>query len=143
MDNYIRKSYGKNQMKEIYSSEDLARLIKDNCNYYENVGLIAQEALKKTRAEIKTEVEKEFEQKFKSLKKQLQFSYGHFESESECQMWEDFKTRHAKCYSNKYKIDNTKDFYVKAYGTPFGSGFIAVCPFCGKEEDITDMSNWE
>lgn len=64
--------------------------------------------------------------------------YGMNEIESE--RWYRFRDRHEKC--PRRSLRQMRSLYYECHPTQLGTGIIAVCPQCGKREDITDYGCW-
>lgn len=123
------------------SAEELNKIITDTITYYQDIAKCAEEKAAKTREEVAAEIHNEFERENQYLKDKLHFSYGSFHTEKELEDWKQFKKEHSQCWDGS-KISAGRNFYIKPYGTGFSTGYIAVCPHCGKEKDISDISWW-
>lgn len=123
------------------SAAELNKIIADTLTYYQDVAERAMTVAAKTKEDVAAEIHNEFEEENKSLRARLHFSYGNFHTEQELNKWKDFCERHANCWDGS-KIGSGRAFYVKPYSTGFSTGYIAVCPHCGVEEDISDISWW-
>jgi len=123
------------------SAVELNKIITDTLTYYQDVAERAMTAAAKTREEVAAEIHNEFEEENKSLRARLHFSYGSFHTEKELNKWKDFCERHQDCWDGS-KINSGRAFYIKPYNTGFSTGYVAVCPHCGVEEDISDISWW-
>ena len=131
------------ESKQIYSPKEIIKMLEDTFTYFQQNMLNSRTAANKTREEVVAEIHNEFEKENQKLKDKLRFSYGSFYSEKELKAYENFKEEHKKCWENlKNKHEASKQFYIKTYGTGFGISFIACCPWCGEEKDITDIDNW-
>ena len=82
----------------------------------------------------------------KRLSKQLDLSFGRFDSEKELKAYNAFckKHRHLKKEKDLCKAAGIghENPYVKVNGNGIGTCKTVVCPICGKEQDITDISVW-
>ena len=123
------------------SAAELNKIITDTLTYYQDVAERAMTAAAKTREEVAAEIHNEFEEENKSLRARLHFSYGNFHTEKELNKWKDFCERHENCWDGR-KISSGRACYIKPYDTGFSTGYIAVCPHCRVEEDISDTSWW-
>ena len=123
------------------SATELNKIITDTLTYYQDVAKHAKDEAAKTRKEVAAEIHNEFEEENKSLQARLRFSYGNFHTEKELNKWKDFCERHEDCWDGR-KISSGRVCYIKPYHTGFSTGYIAVCPHCGVEEDISDISWW-
>ena len=132
---------GENDFTSIYTPHEIQKIINDSLTYYKKQAEEANIRAEKTHDEVVAEVHNEFEKENKLLKKQLHLSYGRFGSESELENFKEFTREHKNCWDGQ-KITSGRRFYIKEYGTGIGTGFIVVCPWCQKEKDITDISNW-
>lgn len=48
---------------------------------------------------------------------------------------------HLKTCSKKHKSDSNI-IHLRISSSGVGNQFIAICPLCGKEKDITDYDSW-
>ena len=123
------------------SATELNKIITDTLTYYQDTANRAKDKAAKTKEEVAAEIHNEFEEENKSLRARLHFSYGNFHTEKELDKWKDFCERHKNCWDGS-KISSGRAFYIKPYNTGFSTGYVAVCPHCGVEEDISDISWW-
>ena len=125
----------------VYTAEQLASFVKESVEYYQRTAMFARELASKTHDEVVAEIKDDYAARNQELEEKLQYSYGSFNSMKEVKAWKDFCECHKNCW-NGSKISSGRAFYIKPYGTGFGMGFVAVCPWCKKEKDITDTENW-
>lgn len=80
----------------------------------------------------------------KRLLKQLEMSFGQFDSEKELKAYNAFCEEHRHLKKEIYKAAGIghENPYVKMNGNGIGTCKTVVCPICGKEQDITDISVW-
>ena len=76
-----------------------------------------------------------------TCKNRLSLVYGEFDSEKEKKAWAKFYREHEKCRST-LKINAGRIPYVVEVGAGVGTLRKVVCPICGKEKEITDVSVW-
>jgi len=80
----------------------------------------------------------------KRLSEELNLSFGMFDSEKEKKEYEKFCKKHQHLSKGRIlKISESKYMpYVKFSSNGIGIEKVVVCPHCGKEQDITDISVW-
>ena len=83
----------------------------------------------------------------KRLTKELKLSIGRFDSEKELKAYKKFCKKHEHLKDIESADDLVagsvyKHPYIKLGGTGIGMCKTVVCPICGKEQDITDISVW-
>lgn len=71
----------------------------------------------------------------------LSLVYGEFDSGKEKKAWAKFYREHEKCRLTS-KINAGRIPYVVEVGTGIGTCRKVVCPICGEEKEITDVSVW-
>ena len=125
----------------IYTAEQLASFVKESVEYYQRTAMFARELASKTHDEIAAEIKDDYAARNQELEEKLQYSYGSFNNMQEVKAWNQFRQKHKNCWDG-YKSTSGKHCYIKPYGTGFGMGFIAVCPWCDEERDITDTRAW-
>ena len=104
----------------------IKELERDNAKLLKNAMAVAN-------AKIKTDLD--------ACKNRLSLVYGEFDSRKEKKDWEKFYREHEKCRS-ALKINAGRIPYVVEVGTGIGTCRKVVCPICGAEKDITDISVW-
>lgn len=141
MKGYFIDHYDPNLLRKLYSAEDLANLVKDSVEYYEQHAKEADERANRTEEEIRADIQNEFKKENQQLKKELLLSFGHFNNECELDRFIEFDNKHSTCRKT-YKINLGKVPYVIPTLTELGWAFDAVCPICGEKKNITDYSAW-
>lgn len=96
---------------------------------------------KKLRKNAKAVIEKELKEENEYLRERIGMSFGCFDSLKEKKAYEKFEEKHMHDRATS-KINGGKTPYVISQGTGIGIIKKVVCPICGKEEDITDISVW-
>lgn len=125
----------------VYNADDLAALVYDSINYYQNNAQQANERANRTEDEVKQAIKQEYEDEINRLKHRLELSYGQFNSEQEKQAYYDFYKMHNNCRIAK-KINLSRKPYIISIGNGIGIQYIVVCPICGASKDITDTEEW-
>lgn len=90
---------------------------------------------------------REMEIVISKLKHDLEMSPIHFDSEKELKAYKKFYKKHEHLKDIESADDLVagsvyKHPYIKLGGTGIGMCKTVVCPICGKEQDITDISVW-
>lgn len=125
----------------VYNADDLAALVYDSINYYQNQAQQANERANRTENEVKQSIQQEYEDEINRLKQKLELSYGHFNSEQEKQAYYDFCKMHNSCRTAN-KINLGRKPYIISNNNGIGIQYIVVCPICGTSKDITDTEVW-
>lgn len=141
MKGYFIDHYDPNLIRHLYSAEDLANIVKDSVEYYEQHAKEADERANRTEEEIRANIQNEFKKENQQLKRELLLSFGHFNTESELNRFIEFDNKHSACRKT-YKINSGKVSYVIPTLTELGWVFNAICPICGEKKNITDYSAW-
>lgn len=117
--------------------EYIARNIQQVLEQYRARAELAEEYALKTKEEIERLVDKRIKEYEYQYIKQIRLSFGCFQHEEECDKWSDFlNTHYETCYpprKRKYELLP----YVMPYFNNHKRGYIARCPACGAEQDIT------
>lgn len=141
MKGYFIDHYDPNLIRHLYSAEDLANIVKDSVEYYEEHAKKADERANRTEEEIRADIQNEFKKENQQLKRELHLSFGHFNSESELNKFTEFNNKHSACRKT-YKINLGKVPYIIPTLTELGWAFDVICPICGEKKNITDYSAW-
>lgn len=141
MKGYFIDHYNPNLIRHLYSAEDLANLVKDSVEYYEQHAKEADERANRTEEEIRTNIQNEFEEENKRLKENLHLSFGQFNSQTELDEYINFCKKHTKC-REAFRINEGQMPYVIPTRTAVGWAFDVVCPICNEKKNITDYSAW-
>lgn len=111
--------------------KEIARLEAENAELRKNAKQIADK-------ELKDEIEQ--------LKKRLELSFGEFSSKKELSEYKKFckKHKHLEQWKGTEHVAGwvAKFPYVVEEAASMGHLVKAVCPICGAEKDITDISVW-
>lgn len=112
--------------------KEIARLEAENAELRKNAKQIADK-------ELKNEIEQ--------LKERLELSFGEFASKKELAEYEAFckKHKHPKQWKRgaEYVAGWVSKFpYVVTEAASVGHLVKVVCPICGAEKDLTDISVW-
>lgn len=109
--------------------KEIARLEAENAELRKNAKQIADK-------ELKGEIEQ--------LKERLELSFGEFSSKKELSEYKKFckKHKHSKQWKKHVAGWVDKVPYVAKEAASVGQLVKAVCPICGAEKDITDISVW-
>lgn len=138
---YKTDNNGKPEAIDIYSAEELSKKVYDSIKYYQDNYLKAIDNMKKSKEEIKAEVNNEYEEENKYLRSQLNLSIVSLSSEAELEAYNQFVKKHERCRL-KYKVDGGKMPYVIQQGNGLGCCTTVYCQVCGASKDITDSSVW-
>ena len=135
-------------MSEIHVFEDgVCTTIHDfdsiitSLQYYQRKQARLEQENKKTRKEVINEVSEDLKKRLELLQKKVDLSFFSFVSTQEKDRYDDFTKKHIAC-CKPYKMDATKGFYIKPAYFGIGHSVTVVCPWCGEEEDITDVEAW-
>lgn len=136
---FLEKYYS-SKMASVYPADDLAQLVKDSVEYYEEQARLAREKANKTREEVRKETINEYEEENRLLKKRLEYAVAFLGSDLELDRYKEFVAEHKKCRCNKTNSGMIP--YVQQYGTGVGVATTVVCQVCGATKDITDVNSW-
>ena len=128
-------------MTRVFPAEDLARLVKDSVEYYQQQADHANEQASKTREEVRNETLNQYEAENQRIKKKLERAVAILGSDLELDRYRSFLAEHKKCLSSG-RANWGKAPYVKQVGTGLGNATTVVCQVCGAEQDITDFNDW-
>lgn len=109
--------------------KEIARLEAENAELRKNAKQIADK-------ELKDEIEQ--------LKKRLELSFGEFSSKKELSEYKKFCKKHKHPEQWKKHVAGwvDKSPYIVEEAVSMGQLVKAVCPICGAEKDLTDISVW-
>jgi len=127
--------------------EVVQHIVKPYIKPYEEA---LQDLASKNRALIdnaESEKIKKLESEIDDLKKLLRLSVVVLDSEKELKAYKKFCKKHEHLKDIESADDLVagsvyKHPYIKLGGTGIGMCKTVVCPICGKEKDITDISVW-
>ena len=127
--------------------EAVQHIVKPYIKPYEEA---LQDLANRNRALIdnaESEKIKKLESEINDLKKLLRLSVVVLDSEKELKAYKKFCKKHEHLKDIESADDLVagsvyKHPYIKLGGTGIGMCKTVVCPICGKEQDITDISVW-
>lgn len=125
----------------VYGADDLAALVYDSINYYQQCAAEAAEKANRTLDEAKQIVVNQYANENAQLQERLHLSYGEFNSEKELNAYKEFCKVHEQCRLTR-KIDGGRYPYIIPTGTGIGTHYDVVCPVCGQKQGITDYDMW-
>ena len=141
MGGYFLDRYKGKDFKKAYPAEDLAQLVKDSVEYYEQQAEMSRNLAQRTKQEVANEIVNEHEAENQRLKDKLKYAVVILGSDSELESYKRFCSEHEKCMSS-CRVNWGRVPYVKQVGTGIGTATTVVCQVCGVEQDITDFRNW-
>lgn len=127
--------------KTIYNKDELATMVHDTIEYYDEANKHTGEVNKKLKEDAEKIVRAEYEQRIAQLEEKLRLSYGEFSSQREKDAYNDFEQRHIH-ERLTMKSQGGKAPYLIPTGTGIGTHLEVVCPICGAKENITDFEVW-
>ena len=133
--------YDGQHMTRVFPADDLARLVRDSVEYYQQQADHANEQAGKTREEVKKDTLNQYEAENQRIKKKLERAVAILGSDLEMKRYLSFLSEHEKCLRSS-RANWGRAPYVKQVGTGLGTATTVVCQVCGAEQDITDLSGW-
>ena len=130
-----------NKFIKIYDEKELSQAVLDTIEYYrqraEDLGArnkeLHEHALEMANKELKDEI--------RTLKQQLDLSYGQFASKKEKEAYDEFEKEHLH-ERLTMKIQSGKAPYLIPTYVGVGTNLEVVCPICGEKKNITDTEAW-
>ena len=138
---YQPDSKGNFVFTKIYTADDLAKIVRESIEYYQENYNEALQRANKTKEEVIQEIQNEYAEENKRLKEQLRLSVVQLASEQELKAYNEFVEEHLQC-ARKFRIHDGKVPYVIQKGTGVGTCSSVHCQICGASKDITDVSVW-
>ena len=126
-----------------YNPETLGMLVQKELEKLQTRAELAEKFALKKREEFNELVDKRVEEYKNEYLNQAKLSYGRFNFKEEASNWRTFLDNHLKTCYTPLRKGRANLPYIIPYTKNYLNGYVACCPECGAEQDITYKAGYE